>query len=365
MLSLTKYHRKEFLKLFKIAKTKNKTNFVSYDDIIKALSLPHDFNEWEYLLKSFNKSKYFELTDNGIIRNNKKTPYQKIVAALKTSGKWAVKTSVPIAISIATGGVGLGILVAPLVNRLVNYFENIGISLPDDINEDIISMISSSEAKVVDELIDKIFEKNKSNKGSIQEQEHLKNQIILGIQDVIYPFINELNATLQELKGKQDHFEDIFEEWTVEQENILDNMTNLSEKTFNITKSILQTLDEKFMECLSSYSNQLANMENGIIKANAEIGKVIANQNLLEKKLDKIFCGLCKEKLSDLELNELFQVSKLQLKKIRLHGKFEKYPFDPSLYVPDNDLEKVFDNFLDYKAKPLFLMLATMGMGKT
>ena len=116
---------------------------------------------------------------------------------------------------------------------------------------------------------------------------------------------------------------------------------------------------------LEKFGNQIQAFSATLEQTNLEIGK--ANKSLVrvEDQLNTIFQNICKTSLLDLSLEDLLQTSRIQFNNTRLSGKFD-HPYNPSQFISTPSLE---DNFLDFLrnqgSKPVFLLLANMGMGKT
>ena len=85
-----------------------------------------------------------------------------------------------------------------------------------------------------------------------------------------------------------------------------------------------------------------------------------------EEKINKLLQDVISKPLSSLSIGQLQQISRIQFQKIKLAGKFG-YPYNPDLFIRNPAVDKAFREFVQQRGivKPVFLILANIGMGKT
>ncbi|MHA1395625.1 MAG: leucine-rich repeat domain-containing protein, partial [Promethearchaeota archaeon] len=356
-LNISKNEKRAFLYLFK------KSNKIKFEPIITTLNLPKSFNDWKSLLETLKVEKYFQITTDGLLRNNKKTPYEKFISGLKASGKRALKYSIPIAIALATGGTNMPIVIQPILQGLKNYFKKLNITVPDSIEENLVEMLKESQSDVVNSLIDKIFDSNESKSSEISP-EQLRNEIQMGLQHVLYPLVSEIEAVIGNLENKQQYFADILEGWILEQREYISQQATKTDELFGISSTMLNKITSNLIPAAEKMAKQIDQIEIGIENANKIIIQMNSALNTTRTIMEKIFNQLCVQNLTSFSIDKLFKISELQFQKVKLHGKFEKHPFNPRLFISNPQLNNNFRIFLN-SPYPLYLMLANNGMGKT
>ncbi|MHA1339476.1 MAG: hypothetical protein ACTSO2_05760, partial [Promethearchaeota archaeon] len=175
MTQFDKNFRKKFKSFFKNA------DIADFEQIRAELDLPKDFDDWTNMLKQINLDKYYVVLDDKICRNSVKTPYEKVIGLFKKFGRISLSYTVPIAISLVTGGAGLANAVIPFINHLKRYFKGKNIDLPENISGYIQELLNETDENLVDKLIESIFE---SNKGK-SDPDKLKLDIQLGLKEIL------------------------------------------------------------------------------------------------------------------------------------------------------------------------------------
>ncbi|MHA1342053.1 MAG: leucine-rich repeat domain-containing protein [Promethearchaeota archaeon] len=340
---------------------------VSFQVIRNELELPINFNNWNELLNVFKKQEYFEIDNDGIVRNNNKTNYEKIKYALKISGKYILKCSIPVAISLLSGGTGLSVALNPLISQLKEYFNKFKIKVPDSLGNDITDLIKNAKFDLIEELINKIFDENKAEfRLSKTQLEEIRINIKLEIQEILEPFIFELETILKHLlriENKQQYFLDILDDWMIDQQLKIDELSKTSYKINDNLVQILNKYADEFIPAIEKIESTLIEQKHGINKKLDEIMEFVININ---KNLERNFREICQEGLLEYSLDDLIKVSEIQFQNVRLHGKFEENPYDPNFFVNDTELEQHFNKFILSTSKySIYLILAHMGMGKT
>ena len=86
----------------------------------------------------------------------------------------------------------------------------------------------------------------------------------------------------------------------------------------------------------------------------------------MENDMTQMYEVICHDRLTMLDWPELIQVSRIQFQSIRLSGKWDE-PFDSTLFIDNPELLHIFEGYIQQRgyARPVFLLLANMGMGKT
>jgi len=325
-----------------------------------------DFSSKEQLTNALNEWKleeYFDITGTFVHRNEKPTRWDSLKKNLKKAGKWALIKCVPVAIGIATGGLGLGAVAAPAVTELVKKLRNRGLNVSKESAAELESIVLNKTDASIDQLMKKL---RGANKGSGIASDKLERLIRLSIKEDLHPFLAEIQSVLGSLQQEQEHLISIFEDWTVEQRSKLEGLQEGMLDQFGLTMDSLDQIENAILPSLKDFGMKLSSIENGVASTSTGIKEANNRLYVMEDKLDALYNEVCRESLEDLALEELFQISRIQFQNVRLAGKFDK-PYDENLFIKTPRLTQEFISFLRHKQNttPVFLLLANVGMGKT
>ncbi len=344
--------KRTFLKLYK------KQISVSLGTVFERINLS-DNKELENSLSSWKLTPYFNIEHDLCIKI-KKTPAEKFFNILKKTGKWALGISLPVAISLATSGVGIGAVAIPLVSEIVKKFNRRGLDVSKATEEKVSVAFSSLSDVYLDDIVENLTEDN-SEDGS--KPEIIRDKARLSVNEELYPLILEVKAVLNQLDTQQENIPEILEYWMEEQRVQLSTMAQSQEEELkildNIENQLLIPLFDKFDKEMDQLHSEIAQTTENISIANRSL-------NRMEDKIDKLFQDVIDKSLTNLPLPELLQSSRIQFQKIKLAGKYG-YPYNPDLFIRTPNLDNSFRNFVQQKGviNPVYLVLANIGMGKT
>ncbi len=343
--------------------------FVAMSTIAASLGLgPRD--SIPSLLQEWNLSKYFDVHQMNVLRNDKIMPWERVKDGLKRAGKWALKNSIPVAISLATGGLGLTTAVAPLVSQVVSFFRGKGLEISGDATQQIGESITSGSENILSLLQERIQQDNRNKKGAngvSLSPESVSCLVQMSMGEVMPSIIEEINAVLNTFSDQMTtDFRDVFDGWLDEQRDIL---ARDREKDAIERESERERLEEhaQHLDALEeALGDQLASIKLSVAAIHENV--LVATNRLdgIENAIGRLFEVLCQRSLGDFSMEELVQASTVQFERTRLASKHD-IPFDPALFVPLPRFDMAFISFLNQRGilKPLFLVLAHMGMGKT
>nr|MDO8083447.1 leucine-rich repeat domain-containing protein [Candidatus Sigynarchaeum springense] len=345
--------RRRFKALFK------KSKAVAISAIVEALELA-PATPIPALLQAMKLDPYFDVRPPSVVRNDVPMPWERVKDGLKRAGKWALKNSIPVAISLATGGLGLGAAVAPVVSHVVSFLRKKGLAISGHATRLIEETITSGSENMIQELQDRIRADNQGTRGSAGETlspEAVSCLVQMSIGEVMPGIIEEIRAVVGTL-GEQmvTDLRDVFDGWLDEQREEL--ARGRGEESVKLAKA----LDE--LE--NALGKELASIKSSVVSIHENVLAAAARLDGIEAAMGRLFEALCQRSLADFSLDELVQASAVQFERTRLASRFD-IPFDPALFVPLPAFDIAFISFLDQRgvAKPLFLVLAHMGMGKT
>ena len=179
--------KKKFLKLFKTHTEVELADISENIGIFDVVDLKQSLGEWKL-------EPFFNIEDSKIIRNNIQRPCEKFIEGLKKTGKWVLKESIPIAISMATGGLGLGAVIAPVVTDIVLKLKNRGLNVSTNAQSEISNLISGkSDDGTLNNLIEKIKVNNTIHANVSSD---LGNKIKLSLNEELFPLITEIKEVL-------------------------------------------------------------------------------------------------------------------------------------------------------------------------
>ena len=349
---MSRLKKRNFLKLYK------KQASVSLGTIFEKIKLSNN-QELSRSLSSWKLAPYFNIEHDFCIKI-KKTPAEKFFNVLKKTGKWALGMSLPVAVSLATSGAGIGAVAIPLVSEIVKKFNKRGLNVSKGTEEKVSVAFSSLSDVYLDDIVENLTDDN-SKGGSKSEIIHDKAK--LSVNEELYPLILEVKAVLNQLDTQQENIPEILEYWMEEQRVQLSTMAQSQKEELkildNIENQLLIPLIDKFDKEMDQLHSEIAQTTENISIANRSL-------NRMEEKMDRIFQDVIDKSLTNLPLPELLQTSRIQFQKIKLAGKYG-YPFNPDLFIRTPNLDKSFRDFVQQKGviNPVYLVLANIGMGKT
>ncbi|MHA1857144.1 MAG: leucine-rich repeat domain-containing protein [Promethearchaeota archaeon] len=349
---MSRLKKRDFLKLYRKKAT------VSLGTIFEKCSLSNN-RELESSLSSWKLNPYFNIKYDFCIKI-KKTPAEKFFNVLKKTGKWALGLSLPVAVSLATSGVGIGAVAVPLVSEIVKKFNNRGFNVSKATEEKVSLAFSSLSDVYLDDIVENLTEDNSTSSSEI---ETLRDKAKLSVNEELYPLILEVKALLNQLDTQQENIPEILDYWMEEQREQLSTMTQNQREELKILDTIenqlLIPLFDKFNKEIEQLHSEIAQTTESISNANRSL-------NRMEEKIESIFQEVIDKSLIRLPFPELLQTSRIQFQKMKLAGKFG-YPYNPDMFIRTPNLDKSFRNFVQQKGiiNPVYLVLANIGMGKT
>lgn len=349
---MSRSKKRNFLKLYK------KQVSVSLGTIFEKMSLSNN-EELVNSISSWKLTPYFNIKHDSCIKI-KITPAEKFFNGLKKTGKWALGMSLPVAISLATSGTGIGAIAIPLVSGIVKKFNKRGLDVSKTTEEKVSSAFSSLSDVYLDDIVENLTKDN-SKDGS--KSENIQNKAKLSVNEELYPLILEVKAVLNQLDTQQENIPEILDFWMEEQRVQLSTMAQTQEVELkildNIENQLLIPLFDKFDKEMDQLHSEIAQTTQNISIANRSL-------NRMEDKMDKLLKDVIDKSLTTLKLPELLQTSRIQFQKMKLSGKYG-YPYNPELFIRTPNLDKSFRSFIQQKGviNPVYLMLANIGMGKT
>jgi hypothetical protein len=344
--------KRTFLKLYK------KQASITLGTLLDKINLSNS-KDLKKSLDSWKLTPYFNI-GQGFCRKIKKTPSEKFFKVLKKTGKWALGFTLPIAVSLATGGAGIGAVAIPLVSDIVEKLNKRGLTVSKATEKKVSDAFSTLSDGLLKDIVENLTEDN-SKDGSKLEAIHDKAK--LSVYEELSPLILEVKEVLNQLDTQQENIPEILEYWMEEQRDQLSTMAQNQEEGLqilnNIENQLLIPLFDKFEKEMDQLHSEIAQTTENISVANRSL-------NRMEEKIDRIFSDVIDKSLTTLPLPELLQTSRIQFQKIKLAGKFG-HPYNPDLFIRTPNLDKSFRNFVQQKGviKPVYLILANIGMGKT
>jgi hypothetical protein len=342
-----------------------KTQKIEVSELLALCQCQTSSNLEQFLVK-WRLNNYYEIDGAYCIRNSTPTKWEKFKSSVAEGGKFLVSKAIPVAIGIATGGAGLGVALASLVPDIINKLQQRGLKIPDEIGKEIKNVIQAKSPEALDYLVEKITEANEESETeesvSGKTDDELSTLIKLSVNEELLPYITEIKKSLSALSQDQGHLTEILEGWMEEQEQILVNLQvnqSANSKVINDTNYLLNNLADRVIPQLSSIDERLDGIQTDVKIINVQLSN-------FEQQLMQVFETVCQNRFEDLSWDELLQVSRIQFQSIRLCGKWDE-PYDPDLFLETPALTSAFNGFLTQRgfSRPLFIMLANMGMGKT
>ncbi|MHA1646147.1 MAG: hypothetical protein ACTSVL_01130, partial [Promethearchaeota archaeon] len=344
--------KKLFKNLFKKSKTIDLSLVLEKLEFENCDILKNNIKKWK-LGPFFDLN--LHLKPQTIVRNEIPFFSEKFFTTLKKTGKWTLKRSIPIAISMVTGNIGLGATVTPIVNDIITKFKDRKLIISQETHKYISDVITSGTDVAIDSLIQKLKDDNSS--------EYLINKIKLCVNEELFPYISEFKEVINQLENQKENLYEILEIWIEEQkERILSYRQNKETELIYISKienELLNPLSDKYEKDLGQFHSEM-------VQTSKQISSISRKLNRMEDKMESIFHEVVDDSLTSLSLPELLQISSIQFKKVKLAGKYG-YPFSQDLFIQTPVLDMNFRDFLNQKGgvKPIFLLLANIGLGKT
>jgi Leucine Rich Repeat (LRR) protein len=329
------------------------------NEVLPKINLP-DKDSFVQVLSKNKIKKYFDFGDNTVIRNLVPTPWEKLKKGLKLAGKWALKSSIPAAIGLVTGGAGLVAVIGPLVSNMVAKFKSRGLNVSEDSQNQIEDVIANKSDDSVDNLMVSLNNDNPQlgNKG--------RSIIKVALNEELYPILSEMQTVLSRLEEEQHNLKEILTDWMDEQREQINTLSEEQKQGFGLTIETLDKIETELGSKLDELDAKLDTIQDGVSLTSTGISEANTRLVKLESKIDMFLKEACQESLLDFNLGELIQISKAQFQKIKIAGKLGK-PFDPDLFINTPPLDRTFLEYLRQvgNQQSLFLLLAYVGLGKT
>ena len=228
MKEKSKLSKKSLRDLFK------KQEIVEIESIISLFSLS-SIQEFEDNLIKLKIDKEFEICGKYLVPSGKKNIWGKLKHTLRTKGKFALGKTLPIAIGIATGGIGLGLAIAPIVAGIVGKFQSNGVNVDSASRSEIEGTVQGKPGTSVGNLSGNL---QKSNSTAIKQDKSLESVIKLTISEELTPIIAETQECLAFIQQNKESTRLLLEEWATDQKIILQNQSEQLGITLNYIKTI-------------------------------------------------------------------------------------------------------------------------------
>ncbi|GAB4329940.1 MAG: hypothetical protein Kow0069_37560 [Promethearchaeota archaeon] len=175
------------------------------------------------------------------------------------------------------------------------------------------------------------------------------------MNEEIHPILADVQASLEALKSQQAHLETIFEDWAEEQRELLEIGRE------EVRGGFAQSL-EQLRELERALSPALSDLQASVARVGEDVRTGLAEVN---RRLGQPLAEACGSGLAGASLEEAECACRVQLQGVQLAGKFDR-PYEEEEFVPTPELDEDFRTFVwKSEDKPLFLLLARVGMGKT
>nr|MDO8117989.1 hypothetical protein [Candidatus Sigynarchaeota archaeon] len=349
--------RGKFKALFKKEKVVSIATIVARIGLDVSTSIPA-------LLRGWKLESFFDVHPPNVVRNDKPMPWERTKDVLKKLGKQALVRGVPIAIGVLTGGTGLGLALGPIINGIVGKLKGSGLLVPDGIASTITDVVRGKTDDAVKNLVNKIVESNpgRTKDGSSNVADTIK--LVLG--EELFPVVSEIKAAIGTLAQQKGDLQDIFEDWMDEQRDALEKVQSSQsglqdsiDQGFRFTKDQLTRMEDE----IGGQLIQLGTKLEAVVIGQAQTTAMLTR---MEKGMEAFLKEVCAGDVSGRSLDEWFKISRVQFQQTILAGKYDA-PFDSTLFVETPTLDMTLQSFVSQTghSRPLFLLLANMGMGKT
>ncbi len=133
-----------------------------------------------------------------------------------------------------------------------------------------------------------------------------------------------------------------------------------------VTQETLNTLSEELLPQVQHIDETLTQLQDVVNETGEGVQQINNRIQTMENDMTQMYEVICHDRLTMLDWPELIQVSRIQFQSIRLSGKWDE-PFDSTLFIDNPELLHIFEGYIQQRgyARPVFLLLANMGMGKT
>ena len=175
---MSRSNKRNFLKLYK------KKVSISLVILFEKFSLSNN-GELESSLSSWKLSPYFNIKHDYCIKI-KKTPAEKFFKILKKTGKWALGLSLPIAVSLATSGAGIGAVAVPFVSEIVKKFNKRGLKVSEITKEKVSVAFSSLSDANLDDIVENLARDNSIGESDLEK---ILDRTRLSVNEELYPLI--------------------------------------------------------------------------------------------------------------------------------------------------------------------------------
>jgi hypothetical protein len=348
---------KDFEKAFKNAFVKK--NQISITKILEKTN-SSSIDQLKIQMQNAKLSPYYDIEDPNIQRNSTPTRWENIKRNLKEKGKWILGQSIPIAIGLATGSTGIGLIAGPIIATIIQKIQARGLNTSEEFSGILGELIESKSGEPINKLTEKL---KSDNENTLEPSVNLDNAVNLAVMEEITPFISELHATLAVLQVEKSNLHEVLDEWMFDQQVYLETIKNTQTHQTYLTQELLNQFEAQLMPMIAEFDVRLSNIETNISEINQNFRETTTSLLQIQQRLEGLFTTVSKIPFEELSIGELLQISRIQFMKMKLAGKFSQ-PFDMDLYIHNPVEEAEFANFLT-QSTPLFLLLAQIGMGKT
>ncbi|MHA1999595.1 MAG: hypothetical protein ACTSU9_15915, partial [Promethearchaeota archaeon] len=286
---------------------------------------------------------------------NDETEWGRFNKKLKRAGAWVYKNVLPPAVSVLTGGVGMGAASAPLIKEIIRKLRGKKLQIQDENTvSECIGEIIGTGGQVAIEKLSTVLQ---------QENPGIPADTILGRMDeVIKPVTVELEEMIDMLEEERSNMREILHGWLDEQEQRLPDESNATRAQI---QAIRTGLDEK-PDTIQVDLGDIKTYTKQVLTGVSDI-KTFLNENL--KALFRKMLGN-DAMLEGKTVDDAFQLAKNHYQNEHLASRYD-IPYNPARYIPPVHFEKQSRHFLQtpgdsfVETKPLFLLLGHVGLGKT
>ncbi|GIQ84718.1 hypothetical protein KIPB_006266 [Kipferlia bialata] len=260
---------------------------------------------------------------------------------LKTAGVTAASLAVPVAVALATGGVGIPVISAalPLARSVTQALSKAGVTIPAKAAAEKLAGCLGDGGSVVDGLFGLV----KGGVKDARDRKRLKAQI----EEAVRPHMVDMTKLLTTLRTEHDDMRGVMEGWIATQ----------------------QEMHMCTAEHLSQIQSSLACVHGELEYLRNQCNASLDSLKSVTEDMSKLLRGMTAD-MVEMSLEDCLQVARCLLQEQCLHSEFGA-TYDSSRYVEIDALEDLYADFTRQcrggspAGRPLLVMLADMGMGKT
>ena len=199
---------------------------------------------------------------------HKHPKWEKFKGALKKAGKWTVKNLLPVAVSMAAGGLGLPVAIGGLASEIIKKITDakLKISIPEETFKQKLEDLCQGQGKVIEYLQEKLEEANEQ-----MEPEDIK----LVIEQVMTPVVSEMNTMLEIMREEKADLQELLAGWLEDQSQLIQNEYSLSHEQLSAIENEMlnefQKIDLKQSQILENIKNIQSKMQSELINFKREL----------------------------------------------------------------------------------------------